>query len=82
MKTPDHGPAPAERPAEQPPKKTRNPKKVYQKPEIKTLDPQAAIEKLKPLALAGDKAAQRLIEAVTEKHGLRSDGQHSFVVRN
>ena len=73
MKTPDHGPAPAEPPAEQPPKKTGKPKKVYRKPEVKTLDPQAAIEKLMPPALAGDKAAQRLIEAITEKHGLRND---------
>ena len=49
------------------------PKKIYRKPEVKTLSPQAAIEMLKPGALAGDKAAQRLIEAITARHGLGSD---------
>lgn len=52
---------------------TSKPKKIYRKPELKTLDPQAAIEKLKRLALAGDKDAQRLIKAITERHGLGSD---------
>ncbi len=50
-------------------------KKPYRKPESNTLDPQAAIEKLKPLALAGDEDAQRLIEAIRDKHGLGGGSQ-------
>jgi hypothetical protein len=71
MKNPDHGPA--ERAVGQLREKTGKSKKVYRTPEGKTLDPQAAIGKLKPLALAGDKGAQRVIEAITKKHGLRND---------
>jgi len=53
-----------------PPRKTR---KTYRKPELKTLDPQAAIKTLEPLALAGDKSVQQLIQAITDKHGMGSD---------
>ncbi len=52
-----------ENPQDNKPKK----KKVYRKPELKKLDPPAAIEKLKPLAHAGNKAPQRMIEALNKK---------------
>jgi len=53
-----------------PPRKAR---KTYRKPELKTLDPQAAIKALEPLALAGDQSVQQLIQAITDKHGMGSD---------
>jgi hypothetical protein len=48
------------------------PKRIYRKPELKRLGPQAAVKLLKPRAVAGDKAAQRLIEAIVDKHGSRN----------
>jgi hypothetical protein len=46
-------------------------KKIYQKPELKTINAQAIIEKLRPLARAGDKAAQQLIQLISHKHEIR-----------
>ncbi len=46
-------------------------KKTYQKPELKTINAQAVIEKLRPLALAGDKAAQQIIQLISHKHDIR-----------
>ena len=46
-------------------------KKIYQKPELKTINAQVMIEKLRPLALAGDKTAQQLIRLITHKHDIR-----------
>ncbi len=45
-------------------------KKIYQKPELKVINPQAAIEKLRPLALAGDRTARQLIQFVRHKHDI------------
>lgn len=45
-------------------------RKIYRKPELKRLDPQAALEKVRPLALAGDKSAQQLIQSIIDKHGI------------
>ena len=42
-------------------------KKPYRKPELRTLTPQAAIEKLKPLAASGDRSAQRMIQAISDQ---------------
>ena len=44
-------------------------KKIYRKPKLETLDPRAAIKMLEPLALAGDKDAQRMIAAIPSKNG-------------
>ena len=52
------------------------PKKIYRKPKLKTLDPQAAIKKLKPLALAGDKDARRMIKATPGEHEPGTNGRH------
>jgi hypothetical protein len=40
------------------------PKKLYRKPELKTLAPQEIIRKLQSLASAGDKNAKRMLEAI------------------
>ncbi len=45
-------------------------KKIYQKPELKIIKPQAAIEKLRPLALAGDRTAQQLIQLIRHKNDI------------
>ncbi len=48
-------------------------KKIYRKPELNRLEPQAALEKLRSLAVAGDKQAQECIRAILAKHGLGGD---------
>ena len=52
------------------------PKKIYRKPKLKTLDPQAAIKMLKPLALAGDKDARLMIKATPGEHEPGTNGRH------